>query len=148
MVSDLARGERLREERERRALSQTAFAELAGSSKRAQIRYEQGDAPDADYFSALAATGIDVLYILTGARHPAAAPPAPALSPEQRALLDNYAACAPEDRAAVRRFAAAAAQPLSAPRKPASQSVAQTFHGNVGHASGGDMTVIHKGKKR
>lgn len=98
-------------------LSQTAFAEIAGASKRAQIRYEQGDAPDADYLMRLAKLGLDVLYILTGARHPALPPPAPALSPEQAALLDNYAACGPDDRAAVRRFAAAAAQSLSAPAR-------------------------------
>lgn len=72
LVTDLARGARLRDERQRTGLSQTAFAELAGASKRAQIRYEQGEPPDADYLSAIAAVGCDVLFVVTGRREKAA----------------------------------------------------------------------------
>lgn len=61
-------GERLREERERLGLSQSAFGELGGVLKRAQINYEKGERqPDAAYLSAIADAGADVLYILTGA---------------------------------------------------------------------------------
>lgn len=60
---------RLKEERARLGLSQEAFAILANAAKRAQIYYEKGDRrPDADYLSAIADAGADVLYILTGRR--------------------------------------------------------------------------------
>ncbi len=62
-------GSRLRAAREKRELSQTAFAQIAGVSKRAQINYEQGErSPDADYLARIADAGCDVLYILTGKR--------------------------------------------------------------------------------
>lgn len=59
----------MREERERLGLSQSAFGELGGVLKRAQINYEKGERqPDAAYLSAIADAGADVLYILTGAK--------------------------------------------------------------------------------
>lgn len=62
-------GERLREERDRLDLSQTAFAELGGVQKRAQINYEKDERhPDAGYLAAIAAANVDVLYVLTGKR--------------------------------------------------------------------------------
>lgn len=60
-------GERLREERELLGLSQPAFAEVGGVQKRAQINYEKDERyPDAAYLAAVAAAGVDVLYVLTG----------------------------------------------------------------------------------
>lgn len=60
---------RLKEERSRLGFSQEAFALLANAAKRAQVYYEKGDRrPDADYLSAVAEAGADVLYILTGRR--------------------------------------------------------------------------------
>ena len=60
---------RLREERTRLGLSQSAFGDLVGVGKPAQIRYEKGErSPDGDYLQAAAAAGCDVLYILTGRR--------------------------------------------------------------------------------
>jgi transcriptional regulator with XRE-family HTH domain len=60
-------GDRLRRERERLGLSQTAFATLAGASKRAQIRYEAGErSPDAEYLARLARHRVDVYWIITG----------------------------------------------------------------------------------
>ena len=62
-------GQRLRAERERLGLSQTAFWGIGGGQKRAQINYEAGERqPDAAYLAAIAAAGADVLYILTGQR--------------------------------------------------------------------------------
>lgn len=62
-------GERLREERERLGLSQTAFGELAGVGRKSQFNYEENErSPDADYLSAIASAGADALYILTGMR--------------------------------------------------------------------------------
>jgi transcriptional regulator with XRE-family HTH domain len=60
-------GERLREERERLGMTQPAFAAIAGTTKQTLFSWETGKtAPDASQLSALAASGVDVLYILTG----------------------------------------------------------------------------------
>lgn len=62
-------GERLKEERERLSLNQTAFGEIGGVKKLAQINYEKNErSPDAPYLQAIAALGADVLYIITGER--------------------------------------------------------------------------------
>lgn len=80
-------GERLKEERVRLGLNQTDFAELAGVRKNAQSNYEKDErAPDARYLAAVAAAGVDVLYVVTGMRAETAA----GLAPEEAALLDNY----------------------------------------------------------
>ncbi len=64
-------GERLREERQRLEISQVRLAEIGGVQKRAQINYEQGGrVPDGAYLAAVAAAGVDVLYVLTGDRAP------------------------------------------------------------------------------
>lgn len=76
-------GERLRSERERLKLTQPEFAEAAGAAKRTLIDWEKGvSSPTAVQLSALAAIGVDVLYVLQGeaskersrARAPAMAP--------------------------------------------------------------------------
>lgn len=61
---------RLREERLRLGLSQTAFAALAGVTKSAQIKWEGGasSAPTAPALAAMVAGGVDVLYVLSGRR--------------------------------------------------------------------------------
>lgn len=118
-------GERLREERARLGKSQEELGVLAGSSKVTQSRYE-GDKrfPDAAYFEAIAAVGVDVGYILTGQRTPVAAPlvvaEAPAayrvdrdpagISPREAALLDNYRACGEEDQRAIDQVVLTAAE--------------------------------------
>lgn len=64
-------GERLKEERERLGLNQTAFAALAGASKNTQYNYEKGErSPDAAYLAAAAQAGVDLLYVVTGERKP------------------------------------------------------------------------------
>lgn len=77
--------DRLREEREKLQLSQTAIAEIGGVQKRAQINYESGERlPDAGYLAAIAAAGADVRYILTGQRDG----PAPVvLSAEEQTMV-------------------------------------------------------------
>lgn len=69
-------GERLREERLRLNLSQTAFGATAGVTKKSQMLYEAGErSPDGVYLAAIAAAGADVLYILTGSHsHKVAVP--------------------------------------------------------------------------
>lgn len=65
----LALGQRLAEERDRLGLTQERFGELAGVSRNSQANYEKGARqPDASYLEQIAASGVDVLYVLTGAR--------------------------------------------------------------------------------
>ena len=60
---------RLREERRRLKLNQTAFGQLGGVALDTQSRYETGRTnPDSAYLGMLAESGVDVLYVLTGAR--------------------------------------------------------------------------------
>jgi len=62
-------GERLREERQRLGLSQTALAATASVGKHSQINYESDrNAPDANYLTAAAKQGVDIYYVLTGRR--------------------------------------------------------------------------------
>ena len=84
-------GDRLKEERERLGLTQPAFAEIAGAKKRTLIDWEKGvSSPTAVQLSALAAEGVDVLYILTGQRSTTAAPAAQPISSDDRRLLSDF----------------------------------------------------------
>ncbi|WP_017255861.1 transcriptional regulator [Pseudomonas tolaasii] len=63
-------GARLREERLRLTLSQRALGEAGGVEANAQRHYEDTSrSPKANYLAAIAAAGVDVLYVLTGERH-------------------------------------------------------------------------------
>jgi len=69
MSTNIPIANRLRLERERLGLSQTAFAEKAGSTRRSQTNYEKGErSPDSNYLAAAAKFGVDVQYVLTGQR--------------------------------------------------------------------------------
>lgn len=60
---------RLQEERLRLGMSQTQFSDLAGVHQRTQINYEKGTRhPDSAYLMAIAESGVDVNYLLTGKR--------------------------------------------------------------------------------
>lgn len=109
--------ERLIEERKRLKLTQDQMAETGGVAKRTYCNYEAGlRAPDAEYLSAIAAAGADVLYILTGVRGNAAVElqqagySAEVLSKDEQALLDNYRHCPPEGRACIKATSDAFAQ--------------------------------------
>jgi transcriptional regulator with XRE-family HTH domain len=79
-------GERLREERERLNLTQPAMAEAAGTTKQTQHAHETNRTPPkASYLAAIAELGVDVAYVVTGARASNAAS-----TPTEMALLDNY----------------------------------------------------------
>jgi len=61
--------ERLKDERKRLGLTQTDLATVGGVQISAQSNYEKGSRkPDSDYLQAVAAHGVDVLYVLTGTR--------------------------------------------------------------------------------
>jgi len=95
-------GARLREERERLGLSQRAFGEIGGVEPNAQGKYESGDrTPKADYLAAVAARGVDVLYVLTGTRTPA---PIENLSEVEEWVLGSYRSLVKEDQAAILRL--------------------------------------------
>lgn len=86
---------RLKEERERLGLSQTAFAALAGASKHAQINWEKGVAsPNAEALAAWSENGLDVLYVVTGKRSVDAGN---VLTPSQA----KWAALSPADQAVI-----------------------------------------------
>lgn len=81
-------GDRLREERVRLGLNQADFAALAGVAKTTQFNYEKGErSPDAGYLAAIAEKGVDVLYVITGNRTPAAAD---AISEAEADLLEHF----------------------------------------------------------
>lgn len=62
-------GGRLKEERERLGLSQTALAQIGGVGKTTQIKYEKGSSsPDSAYLSAVSNGGLDIFYVLKGQR--------------------------------------------------------------------------------
>lgn len=103
-------GKRLLEERERLGLNQTDFAAIGGVGRKTQFNYESGErAPDGAYLAAIAKAGADALYILTGQRA-AGVEPAPALSPEEAALLDNFRHCAKAQQDILKATSAAFAQ--------------------------------------
>lgn len=66
---NVARGSRLKEERQRLGVSPAELASTCGVSRTTQFAYESGDrAPDADYLERAVGAGMDVQYVLTGVR--------------------------------------------------------------------------------
>ncbi|MBC3948809.1 MULTISPECIES: helix-turn-helix domain-containing protein [Pseudomonas] len=95
-------GSRLRKERERLGLSQRAFGEIGGVEANAQGKYESGDrAPKADYLAAIAAKGVDVLFVLTGSATPILVEN---LSNAEEKVLGSYRTLTKEDQDAIRRL--------------------------------------------
>ncbi|WP_286976855.1 helix-turn-helix transcriptional regulator [Pseudomonas sp.] len=100
-------GERLRVERERLGLKQEELGQFGGVNRNTQGKYEKGDrSPDASYLAAVYERGVDVLYVVTGARMLI---PADSISIEESKLLENYRSLPDSDRAAMERMAAAMA---------------------------------------
>lgn len=91
--------ERLKEERFRLELTQDELAAAVGVSKRSYCAYEAGEtAPSAKLLAALVGMGVDIAFLLTGQRSPGA----PALTPEESALLDNFRHSPPAARKALK----------------------------------------------
>ncbi len=62
-------GSRLRQERERLGLSQSAVCKALGTATRTQIAWEKGEqVPNALHLSQLAAEGFDILFIVSAQR--------------------------------------------------------------------------------
>jgi len=103
-------GGRLKDERKALGLSQEEAANLMGVTREHWGRCERGLAvPGGEVLAALATSGADVLYILTGQRSEAS-PPRRVLSREQETLLDNYEHSDEIGRAAARRLLSPDAQ--------------------------------------
>ncbi len=99
-------GIRLKEERLRFGIDQETFGAIGGVKKNAQSNYENGIRnPDSEYLTAIAAAGVDILYVLTGTRMPVTG-----LSNEETALIENYRAASPERKVTLTEVSAALAQ--------------------------------------
>lgn len=110
-------GARIRSERQRLGLNQAEFGRVAAVSRRTQAGYEAGEgAPGADYLAAMAARGVDILYVVTGRRdRPLVSGVAEAPSgdwtssqgfaPEELDLVESFRRIGSPDRAALRQLA-------------------------------------------
>jgi len=95
-------GARLREERERLGLTQRVFGEIGGVEPNAQGKYESGErTPKADYLAAVAARGVDALYVLSGTRTPLSQG---SLSAQENGLLAAFRGLPLADQAAVQQL--------------------------------------------
>lgn len=79
-------------------LSQTAFGEVGGVTKKSQMLYESGErSPDALYLAAIADTGINITYVLTGQSGQQGPGP---LTEDERLVLHYYREAEPAVRKA------------------------------------------------
>jgi transcriptional regulator with XRE-family HTH domain len=84
-------GARLREERDRKGLSQAEFGAIGGVGKLAQLNYEKGERlPSAEYLHLIGKDGVDIDYLLFGVRSPIL--DSPASNAIQAALLTRFGA--------------------------------------------------------
>ncbi|MGE8058999.1 helix-turn-helix domain-containing protein [Pseudomonas sp. NPDC089547] len=92
-------GPRLREERERLGMTQRVFGDIGGVEPNAQGKYESGErTPRVDYLAALAARGVDALYVLSGIRMPV---PLEGLSQDESDLLGAFRQLPVDDQLAL-----------------------------------------------
>lgn len=126
-------GVRLKEERERLGMTQTAFAERTGVQKNTQLNYEKGArSPDVSYLSRAAAAGADVQYIVTGQRAAAS------LTSDVQHLVSAYLAAPAGLRAAA--LAVLGSGDATAPKKAARLGPSISIGGDVGQVVKGDAT--------
>ncbi|MCG9079449.1 hypothetical protein [Laribacter hongkongensis] len=140
MEQTVSFGERLREERERLRLNQTAFAATGGVTKKTQMLYEAGERfPDVRYLAAVHEIGCDVQYVVTGRRD---ALPAEILAPDESQLLALF-------RAAPLTGKMAAVGALQGVMGAAQAAAKFVVHGDVGQnvdAQPGSKLIVHMGK--
>ncbi|WP_141723527.1 helix-turn-helix domain-containing protein [Burkholderia sp. A2] len=130
--------QRLKEERQRLGLNQTAFASLGGVSKDAQLNYENGSRrPDSAYLEAVAHHGVDVLYALTGQRD------VTALSVDEGDLVRRYREAPAVVRAAAFAALVAGAMPGNYPHRPECDGTERHAGGNAGAPCAIDRGSVH-----
>ena len=128
---------RLKEERKRLGLNQSAFGAIAGVSKDAQLNYESGSrTPDATYLQAIAGAGVDALYLLTGSATPRSGV---ALTTDAAALLESYEQASPAGRAALQAVALLSRDGSAEAKGGTPAAVQVTIGGDVGQSIGGDQ---------
>ncbi|WJV21670.1 helix-turn-helix transcriptional regulator [Pseudomonas chlororaphis] len=99
-ASDGTVGDRLREERVRLNLKQEDLAQAGGVNRNTQGSYERGARnPDSAYLVAISGLGVDVMFVLTGARSVAGS-----LSAEEAQIIVHYRHIPEQDQRALRRF--------------------------------------------
>jgi transcriptional regulator with XRE-family HTH domain len=131
-------GERIREERERLGFSQPAFAALAEASKSSQASWEKETAyPNVKALAVWARVGVDVSYVVTGARSSSAA----TLASDEMELVRLF-------RAAPLAVKAAAIGALQGGSTGTSQVMQNTGSGSVQIGSIGGSFTSPAGKKR
>lgn len=140
---------RLKEERKRLGLSQAELGAAGGVSKDAQLNYESGErSPNAAYLEAIAAAGVDVLYVLTGRRSSLESMPDDLLT-----LVRAYDHADKDGRMALQMVSLLAIRSLPLAEAPSSGNTV-TIGGDVGQQVNGDQTVtgpmtfnVGKGRK-
>ena len=140
-------GKRLREERERLGLSQPKFAAIAETTKQTLFSWEsEKTAPDGFQLAALAAGGVDVLYVLTG-QFAGGVQPAPSLSPKEQVVIDLFRKASEEKQNTV--LGALLGAPLD-PGGVRDVNMTNRAHGGVqiGILMGGKTTVRKKGRNK
>lgn len=130
-------GSRLREERERLGLTQRVFGEVGGVEPNAQGKYESGErTPKADYLAAVAARGVDALYVLSGMRTPV---PQGSLSSEESRVLASFRGLASTDQAAVQQLLGSLAGALPRACAKISGQAPAVFAGAAGKGKSASM---------
>ncbi|WP_297572627.1 helix-turn-helix domain-containing protein [uncultured Deefgea sp.] len=134
-------GGRLLDERERLGLSQTELSEKCGIAMRSQRNYEKGErVPDAEYLAALAASGADVLYILTGQRQGQGI----GESAVHQAVLDAVDLLSLEKKVDANQLAKAVVKlAVKSATAPTFSTAASKFDINFGQATIGQNITIH-----
>ena len=80
-------------------MTQRVFGDIGGVEPNAQGRYESGErTPKADYLAAVAARGVDALYVLSGVRARAAVA---GLSPAEERVLSCFRHLSAADQHAI-----------------------------------------------
>lgn len=99
-------------------MTQDDLARVGGVNRNTQGNYEKNERnPDSAYLIAVAAVGIDVMYVLTGVRDVSSSGD---LTPGESRVLANYRALPEKDQASVRRLTDALAQSLGETEEDAS----------------------------
>lgn len=104
-------GDRLRGEREALGLTQEKMAIAVGITKKTQGLYERDErVPDAEYLAAVAAKGVDVLYVVTGRRTPEVVS---SFNDDEVDLVEHYRQLPDSDRHHARKMVTALAKMTS-----------------------------------
>jgi transcriptional regulator with XRE-family HTH domain len=129
-------GQRLKEERERLALSQTDFAALVNAAKRTQIEWEKDNSsPSAAQLNLFFQAGVDIQYVVTGIRSTVA------LSPDERLLVERYRLSAQPLRDAALRVVLGASSGLEG-------AATQNFQGATISGGVAARDIINESKSR